>query len=87
VNAAAGNNAGGARAAVDIIDSDDEPWGDRPLGTKAAKCARAETIADDRTIGRVASAVENLGDATELRTMNMAFSQPFMRETAIGAAH
>ena len=87
VNAAAGNSAGGAPAAVDIIDSDDEPWGDRPLGTKAAKCARAETIADDRTIGRVASAVENLGDATELRTMNMAFSQPFMRETAIGAAH
>jgi len=85
--AAAGNNAGGAPAAVDVIDSDDEPWGDRPLGTKAAERARAENILDDRTIGRVASAVEKLGDATEQRTMMMAFSQPFMRETAMGAAY
>jgi len=85
-NAAAGKNAGGAPAAVDIIDSDDEPWGSRLLGTKAATRVRAETIADDRTIGRVASAVEKLGDATEQRTMMMAFSQPFMRETAMGAA-
>ena len=43
-NAAADKNAGGAPAAVDIIDSDDEPWGDRPLGTKAAKRARAEPL-------------------------------------------
>jgi len=84
--AAAGETAGGAPAAVDIIDSKDELWGDRPLGTKAAKCAHAETLADDRTIGRVASAMEKLGDAPEQRTMMMAFSQPFTRETAMGAA-
>jgi len=86
-NAAAGINAGGAPAAVDISDSDEEPLGDRPLVTKAGKRARAETIADNRKIGRVASEVEKLGDATEQRTMMMAFRQPFMRETAIGAAH
>jgi len=86
-NAAAGHNAGGAPAAVDVIDSDDEPWGDHPLGTKAAKRAGSDTIADDRTIGRVASAVEKLGNATEQRTMMMEFSQPFMRETAMGAAY
>jgi len=86
-NAAAGKNAGGAPAAVEVIDSEDKPWGDRPLGTKAAKRARAETIADDRTIGRVARVVEKLGDATEQRTMMMAFSQIFMRETAMGAAY
>ena len=89
-NAAAGNGGGcgdGAPAPVDVIDSDDEPWGGRLLGTKAAKRARAETIADDRPIGRVASAVEKLGDATEQRPIMMAFSQPFMRETATGAAY
>jgi len=53
---------------------------------KAAKRARAEGIADDSTIGRVASAVEKLGDATTQRTSVMAFSLPFMRETPMGAA-
>jgi len=47
---------------------------------------RADGIADDRTIGRVASAMDKLGKATTQRNDTMAFSLPFKRETSIGAA-
>jgi len=87
--AAAGNSDNGA-APVDLVESgkDEEqsPWAGRPIGTKAAKRARAEGIADDRTIGRVASAAEKLGEATTQQTNMMAFSLPFMRETPMEAA-
>ena len=87
--AAAGNaDHGAAPAELAESDKDEEqsPWAGRPIGTKAAKRARADVIADDRTIGRVASAVEKLGEATTQRTNMMAFSLPFMRETPMGAA-
>jgi len=87
--AAAGNaDHGAAPAELAESDKDEEqsPWAGRPIGTKAAKRARADGIADDRTIGRVASAVERLGEATTQRTNMMAFSLPFMRETPMGAA-
>ena len=88
-NAAAASSAVGDTAATDKVGSDDEEqgsWAGRPIGCKAAKRARADSIADDRTIGRVASAVEKLGDATTQRTAMMAFSLPFMRTTPEGAA-
>jgi len=80
-NAAAAGSAVGDTAPTDSVDSDDEeqgPWAGRPVGCKAAKRARADNIADDRTIGRVVSAFEKLGDATTQRTAMMAFSLPFM---------
>jgi len=86
-NAAAGHEGGGQQTVVDANDSDEEPWGGRPIGKKAARRARVDAVADDCTTGRVANALENLGDATEQRTMMMALSQPFMRETAMGAAY
>ena len=89
-NAAAAGTAGDGAAPKDADESNDDddqgPWAGRPIGSKAAKRARAESIADDRTIGRVASAVEKLGDATAQRTSMMAFSLPFMRETPMGVA-
>ena len=88
-NAAAAGSAVGDTAPTDSVDSDDEeqgPWAGRPVGCKAAKRARADNIADDRTIGRVVSAVEKLGDATTQRTAMMAFSLPFMRTTPENAA-
>jgi len=89
-NAAAAGAAGGQEAPSNADESNDDegdgPWAGRPMGCKAAKRARAEGIADDRTMGRVASAVEKLGDATTQRTSMMAFSLPFMRETPMGAA-
>jgi len=88
-NAAAAGSAVGDTAPTDTVDSDDEeqgPWAGRPIGCRAAKRARADNIADDRTIGRVASAPEKLGDATTQRTAMMAFSLPFMRTTPEGAA-
>jgi len=88
-NAAAAGSAVGDTAPTDTVDSDDEeqgPWAGRPIGCKAAKRARADNITDDRTIGRVASAVEKLGDASTQRTAMMAFSLPFMRTTPEGAA-
>jgi len=86
-NAAAGKSSAGAPAAVNVIDRDEETWEDCPLCTKAAKRARADTIANDRTFGRVASAMEKLGDAMEQQTMMMAFSPPFMRETSMMVAY
>jgi len=78
-----------AEAAAGGDDGDDEqdggPWEARPIGTKVAKRMRAAEFSDDRTIGRVARAVEVLGDAAETRTRMMGFSQPFMRSTAAGA--
>ena len=88
-NAAAASNDEGNTAAADKVESDEDeqgPWAGRPIGSKAAKRARADSIVDDRTIGRVASAVEKLGDATTQRTAMMAFSLPFMRTTPEGAA-
>ena len=88
-NAAAASSEVGATAATDTDCSDDEEqgsWAGRPIGCKAAKRARADSIADYHTIGRVASAVEKLGDATTQRTAMMAFSLPFMRTTPEGAA-
>ena len=89
-NAAAAGTAGDGAPPKDADESNDDddqgPWAGRPIGSKAAKRARAESIADDRTLGRVASAVEKLGDATSQRTSMMAFSLPFMRETPMGAA-
>lgn len=83
---AAGQEEGGPPSSVDVNGSDGELWGGRPIGTKAAKQARADSVPDERSIGRVASAVEKLGDGTEQRTMMTEFSQPLMRETAMGAA-
>jgi len=88
-NAAATGSAVGATAATDTVASDDEEqglWAGRPIGCKAAKRARTDSIADDRTIGRVASAIEKLGDATMQRTAMMASSLPFMCTTPEGAA-
>jgi len=87
--AAAAANADHGAAPVDLVESDEDeeqsPWAGRPIGTKAAKRARADGIDDNRTIGRVASAVETLREATTQRTIIMAFSLPFMRETPTGA--
>jgi len=88
-NAAAAGSAVGDTAPTDSVDSNDEeqgPWAGRPVGCKAAKRARADNIADDRTIGRVVSAVEKLGDATTQRTAVIAFSLSFMRTTPENAA-
>jgi len=89
-NAAAAGAACGRAAPSNADESNDdeeeEPWAARPIGCKAAKRARADGIADDRTMGRVATAVEKLGDATPQRTSMMAFSLPFIRETPMGAA-
>ena len=88
-NAAAARNDEGNTAATDKDDSDEDEQGPpagRPIGCMAAKRARADSIADDRTIGLVASAVERLGDATTQRTAMMAFILPFMRTTPEGAA-
>jgi len=63
--AASAGKADQGAAPVDVVerDKDEEqsPWAGRPVATKAAERARADGIADDRTIGRVASAVENWG--------------------------
>jgi len=88
-NAPAAGSAVGYTAPTDTVASDDEdqgPWAGRPIGCKADKRACADNIADDRTIGCVASAVEKLGDATTQRTAMMAFSLPFMRKRPEGAA-
>jgi len=89
-NAAAAGAACGHAAPSNANDSNDDeeerPWAGRPIGCKAAKRARAEGIDDDRTMGRVASAVEKLGDATAQLTSITAFSLPFMRQTPMGAA-
>ena len=77
-----------AEAAAGGDDGDNEldggPWEACPIGTKAAKRMRAAEFADDRTTGIVARAVEVLGDAAETRKRMMAFSLPFMRNTAAG---
>jgi len=85
-NVAAGPEESGPPSSVDVNGSDGELWGGRPIVTKAAKQARADSVADERTIGRVASAVEKLRDGTEQQTMMTEFSQPRMRETEKGAA-
>jgi len=85
-NVTAGQEEGGPPSSVDVNGSDGELWEGRPIGTTAAKQARADSVPDERTIGRVASAVQKLGDGTEQRTMMTEFSQTLMRETAMGAA-
>ena len=86
-NADAGHEGGGQQTVVDVNDSNEKPWGGRSIGNKAARRADVDAVADDRTIGREASAVEKLGDATKQRTMMMGFSQPLVREMAMGAAY
>ena len=60
-DAAAADSAVGDTAPTASVDSNDEEqglWAGRPVGCKAAKRARPDNIADDRTIGRVVSVVE-----------------------------
>jgi len=88
-NAAAASNDAGNTAAADQVESDEDeqgPWAGRPTGSNAAKRTRADIISDHRTIGRVASAVEKLGDAKTQRTAMMAFRLSFMRTPPEGAA-
>jgi len=63
-NVAAARTYDGNTAAVhkDESDKDEQgPWAGRPIGSKAAKRTRAQNIADDCIISRVASAFERLG--------------------------
>eukprot|EP00168_Porphyra_purpurea_P010352 TRINITY_DN2547_c0_g1_i1.p1 TRINITY_DN2547_c0_g1~~TRINITY_DN2547_c0_g1_i1.p1 ORF type:complete len:498 (-),score=99.83 TRINITY_DN2547_c0_g1_i1:70-1563(-) len=86
-SAVAGNAGVGAAQVLDVDDTDDELWGGRPVNTKAAKRLRAEPIADYRTIGREASAVEKLEETAEQRTVMMAVSQLSMRKSQMGVAY
>jgi len=88
-NAAAAENEEGSTAAADQVESDEDeqgPWAGRSIGSKAAKRACADILTDDRTIGRVASAVETLSDATTQRAAMTAFSRLFKRTKPEGAA-